>query len=71
MNRVRRIFGRVQTICPATGKEVRIELTREGLRVRAQTLAQSPNLNPPGPGHARQSARAFSAYEITRLLCCR
>ena len=35
MTRPRRVFGRVQTICPASGKPVRIELTREGLTVRA------------------------------------
>ena len=36
MNRPRRVFGRVMTTCPATGKEVRIELTRQGLRVRVK-----------------------------------
>lgn len=36
MNRPRRVFGRVMTTCPATGKEVRIELTRDGLRVRVK-----------------------------------
>ncbi len=45
MNRVRRIFGRVQTICPATGKEVRIELTREGLRVRVKHSRKVQTLN--------------------------
>jgi hypothetical protein len=34
--RRRRVFGRVTTTCPASGKEVRIELTREGLRVRVK-----------------------------------
>jgi hypothetical protein len=36
MNRPRRVFGRVTTTCPATGKVVRIELTRQGLRVRVK-----------------------------------
>ena len=30
-----RVYGRVMTTCPTTGKKVRIELTRAGLRVRA------------------------------------
>lgn len=36
MKRPRHVFGRVTAICPATGREVRIELTREGLRVRVK-----------------------------------
>jgi hypothetical protein len=36
MNTGGRVRGRVQTTCPATGKAVRIELTREGLRVRVK-----------------------------------
>lgn len=36
MKRPRRIFGRVFTPCPFTGKPVRIELTRDGLSVRVK-----------------------------------
>ena len=36
MTRTRRVFGRVMTSCPVTGKEVRIELTRDGLSVRVK-----------------------------------
>jgi hypothetical protein len=34
MRRTRRVFGRLRTLCPATGKEILIELTRTGLHVR-------------------------------------
>lgn len=34
MKRLRHVFGRVRATCPATGKSVTIELTRDGLRVR-------------------------------------
>jgi hypothetical protein len=34
MNRPRRVFGRLWTTCPATGRPVRVELGREGLRIR-------------------------------------
>lgn len=34
MKRKRHVFGRVRATCPDTGKDVRIELTREGLLVR-------------------------------------
>ena len=36
MKRTRRVFGRLWTSCPLTGKEVRIELTRQGLNVRVK-----------------------------------
>ena len=36
MKRSRGVFGRLMTTCPATGKEVRIELTRKGLQVRVK-----------------------------------
>jgi hypothetical protein len=36
MKRPRHVFGRLMTTCPATGKDVRIELTRQGLRVRVK-----------------------------------
>ncbi len=36
MKYTRHVFGRVMTTCPTTGKPVRIELTRQGLRVRVK-----------------------------------
>jgi hypothetical protein len=40
MKRTRRVFGRVYTPCPLTGKPIRIELTPTGLRVRTQRCRQ-------------------------------
>ncbi len=36
MKRTRRVFGRIWTVCPATGKPVRIELDRQGIRLRVK-----------------------------------
>ena len=47
MKRPRRVFGRVMTTCPATGKEVRIELTRQGLRVRVKRSRKVQTLSLP------------------------
>jgi hypothetical protein len=45
MKAQRRVFGRVYTPCPVTGKPVRIELTRTGLRVRTKHCRQVNQLS--------------------------
>lgn len=47
MNRPRRVFGRVATTCPVTGREARIELTRQGLRVRLKHSRKVQTLSLP------------------------
>lgn len=44
MKRNRHVFGRLWTACQATGKPVRIELTREGIRVRVKRSRQVHHL---------------------------
>lgn len=40
MKRTRHVFGRVWASCPSTGKEVRIELTKECISVRVKHSRQ-------------------------------